>query len=213
MYLGLKTFKEVATYAIIFGQSQARNMTGEEVRNHIAEWLDVTPHYALRIINRLIDQGLVTCHIEVLIGHKQLRRYRVTKKYVECLKTHFDAPPAPCAGDKSIVLNIEDEESVNDKINNNNNMGVEEEGSRGGGANEEYYFQPPTPAEMIGYCAERGNGLDGEYIWNYYEAKGWMVGKSPMKDWRAAVRTWENSSKRRRPSIRQQKANNEIDQA
>lgn len=195
MYLGLKTFKEVATYAIIFGQSQARNMTGEEVRNHIAEWLDVTPHYALRIINRLIDQGLVTCHIEVLIGHKQLRRYRVTKKYVECLKTHFDAPPAPCAGDKSIVLNIEDEESVNDKINNNND------------------FIKPTMAEMIGYCAERGNGLDGEYIWNYYEAKGWMVGKSPMKDWRAAVRTWENSSKRRRPSIRQQKANNEIDQA
>ena len=120
MCLGLKNFKDVAAYAIIFGQSQARNMTGEEVRQHIAEWLDITPHYALRIINRLINAGLVACHIEVLIGNKRLRRYRVTQKYQECIKKHFRTQQAPCAGDKSIVPIIEVEEPALIIENNNN---------------------------------------------------------------------------------------------
>lgn len=195
MCLGLKNFKDVAAYAIIFGQSQARNMTGEEVRQHIAEWLDITPHYALRIINRLINAGLVACHIEVLIGNKRLRRYRVTQKYQECIKSHFRTLQAPCAGDKSIVPIIEVEESALIMENNNDN------------------FTKPSVAEIIAYCAQRGNGLDGAYIWNYYEAKGWMVGKSPMKDWQAAVRTWEQKAKARRASTKQLKALTEINNA
>lgn len=195
MCLGLKNFKDVAAYAIIFGQSQARNMTGEEVRQHIAEWLDITPHYALRIINRLINAGLVACHIEVLIGNKRLRRYRVTKKYQECIKSHFRTLQAPCAGDKSIVPIIEVEEPALIIENNNNN------------------FVKPSVAEIIAYCAQRRNGLDGAYIWNYYEAKGWMVGKSPMKDWQAAVRTWEQKAKTHRASTKQLKALTEINNA
>ncbi len=194
MCLGLTNFKDVAAYAIIFGQSQARNMTGEEVRQHIAEWLDITPHYALRIINRLINAGLVACHIEVLIGNKRLRRYRVTQKYQECIKKHFRTLQAPCAGDKSIVPIIEVEEPAL-IIENNNNL------------------VKPSIAEIIAYCAQRGNGLDGAYIWNYYEAKGWMVGKSPMKDWQAAVRTWEQKAKTHRASTKQLKALTEINNA
>ena len=53
------------------------------------------------------------------------------------------------------------------------------------------YFIPPTVEEVSAYCNERGNGLDPEMFVNFYEAKGWMVGRNKMKNWKAAVRTWE----------------------
>ena len=52
-------------------------------------------------------------------------------------------------------------------------------------------FQKPTIQEVADYCKERGNGIDAEAFINFYESKGWMVGKSPMKSWKAAIGTWE----------------------
>ncbi len=54
-------------------------------------------------------------------------------------------------------------------------------------------FTPPTLEEVKAYCLERRNGIDPQRFISSYESKGWMVGKSPMKDWKAAVRTWERS--------------------
>lgn len=54
-------------------------------------------------------------------------------------------------------------------------------------------FVKPTVDEVKAYCDERSNSIDAEAFVNFYESKGWMVGKNPMKDWRAAVRTWERS--------------------
>ena len=54
-------------------------------------------------------------------------------------------------------------------------------------------FTKPTLAEVQAYCAERGNTVDAQKFVDYYEANGWRVGKNPMKDWRAAVRTWERN--------------------
>lgn len=52
-------------------------------------------------------------------------------------------------------------------------------------------FIRPTADEVRAYCEERGNGVNAEAFVDFYESKGWKVGNSPMKDWRAAVRTWE----------------------
>lgn len=52
-------------------------------------------------------------------------------------------------------------------------------------------FSKPTVAQVQAYCRERGNGVDAQHFVDFYESKGWLVGKSPMKDWKAAVRTWE----------------------
>lgn len=52
-------------------------------------------------------------------------------------------------------------------------------------------FTPPTVDEVRAYCRERGNNVDAEKFVDFYTAKGWKVGKNPMKDWKAAVRTWE----------------------
>ena len=52
-------------------------------------------------------------------------------------------------------------------------------------------FSRPTVEEIADYCLSRSNGLDAEQIWDFYESKGWFIGKSKMKNWRSAVRTWE----------------------
>lgn len=54
-------------------------------------------------------------------------------------------------------------------------------------------FVPPTVEEVQAYCNERGNRVNPEAFVDFYTTKGWMVGKNKMKDWKAAVRTWEKS--------------------
>jgi hypothetical protein len=51
----------------------------------------------------------------------------------------------------------------------------------------------PTLEEVQEYCQERKNGVDPEKWFDFYSSKGWMIGKNRMKDWKAAVRTWEKS--------------------
>lgn len=54
-------------------------------------------------------------------------------------------------------------------------------------------FSPPDIQDVKAYCMERKNNVDPERFIDFYEAKGWMVGKNKMKDWRAAVRNWERN--------------------
>lgn len=54
-------------------------------------------------------------------------------------------------------------------------------------------FAPPTLEDVQAYCSERKNTVDPQRFIDYYSANGWKVGKNPMKDWKAAVRTWERS--------------------
>lgn len=58
-------------------------------------------------------------------------------------------------------------------------------------------FIPPTVEEVSAYCTERGNSVDAESFVDFYASKGWMIGKNKMKDWKAAVRTWEQGDKRK----------------
>ena len=60
-------------------------------------------------------------------------------------------------------------------------------------------FEKPTVEEVAAYCAERGNDVDPEAFVAFYDSNGWRVGKNPMRDWKGAVRTWEQ---RRREEAR-----------
>ena len=57
-------------------------------------------------------------------------------------------------------------------------------------------FVRPTLEEVEAYCRERGNSISAQGFINYYDSNGWKVGKVPMKDWRAAVRSWEARDKK-----------------
>lgn len=64
-------------------------------------------------------------------------------------------------------------------------------------ANTPKRFIPPSIDDVAAYCQERNNGVDPERFVTYYEARGWMLGKTKMKDWKAAVRTWERGTERK----------------
>ena len=73
----------------------------------------------------------------------------------------------------------------NNSIYNNSNNNIGKTKNR---------FIKPTIEEIKAYCSERRNNVDAESFYDFYESKGWYVGKNPMKDWKAAVRTWEKNS-------------------
>ena len=52
-------------------------------------------------------------------------------------------------------------------------------------------FKKPSIEEIKSYCSERKNNVNAEKFFNFYESKGWLIGKNKMKDWKACVRTWE----------------------
>ena len=52
-------------------------------------------------------------------------------------------------------------------------------------------FIPPSLEEVRAYCSERNNNVDAQTFIDFYESKGWFIGKNKMKNWKAAVRTWE----------------------
>ncbi|NCC04785.1 MAG: hypothetical protein EOM37_12280 [Proteobacteria bacterium] len=60
-------------------------------------------------------------------------------------------------------------------------------------------FTKPTVEEVAEYCRERGNRINAQSFIDFYESKGWKVGNSPMKDWKAAIRTWEQRDKEKNP--------------
>ena len=89
-------------------------------------------------------------------------------------------------------LNYIEKEISNKEINNNNdndndNERIVDESSK--------RFIPPTVDMVSEYCFERKNSVDPEEFVDFYTSKGWLIGKNKMKDWKAAVRTWERSSK------------------
>lgn len=61
-------------------------------------------------------------------------------------------------------------------------------------------FVRPTVEEVAEYCESRGNNIDPEAFVAFYDSKGWKVGSAPMKDWRAAVITWEKRHKEEAPA-------------
>ena len=56
---------------------------------------------------------------------------------------------------------------------------------------------PPSVDEVESYCDERNNGINPQAFIDFYQTRGWKVGKEKMKDWKAAIRTWENNKKER----------------
>ena len=60
-------------------------------------------------------------------------------------------------------------------------------------------FKKPSIEEIKEYCVERQNGISAESFYDFYESKNWYIGKNKMKDWKAAVRTWERNRKAETP--------------
>ena len=105
---------------------------------------------------------------------ERVRAFRAREKEVKALQCNTDV--TACNTEKEIEKEIE----------------IEEEDKK------RKRFKPPTVDEVSAYCRDRGNGVDPQHFVDYYTANGWKVGKNPMKDWKAAVRTWERNDTSRK---------------
>lgn len=84
-------------------------------------------------------------------------------------------------------------DSQNLKHNNTYTKTNNKPSKDGKGASPRARFVPPTLEEVKAYCQERQNGVDAQKFIDYYTSNGWQVGKNKMRDWKAAVRTWERN--------------------
>jgi hypothetical protein len=82
-----------------------------------------------------------------------------------------------------------DNGSVNDSVNDN--VIVTEEKKK------ECNIIPPPVFLIAKYCKDRNNGINADYFYDWYQTRGWKVGKDKMKDWQSAIRTWEKRNEAR----------------
>jgi len=109
-----------------------------------------------------------------MLGIKSNKAYTldVSKMDTECIQNGY-------IGKVSIDKDSKDKDSKEENA-------IEEKAKR---------FYPPTLDEVKQYCEERKNNIDPMAFIDFYSSKGWMIGKNRMKDWKAAVRTWERKRK------------------
>lgn len=84
-----------------------------------------------------------------------------------------------------------EKEKVKEKESKNNSNNIYMCGEKISPQTPRKKFIKPTVEEVRNYCLERNNNVNPEKFIDFYEAKGWYIGKNKMKDWKAAVRTWE----------------------
>ncbi len=147
---------------------------------YFADLYEVDKNTVSGWIGQLKTRGYITVQLDYKEGTKQiLNRYiRINGEGIhKIIDTSLQKDGYP------INEIIEVNKKINNKTNNKTNKGIR--------------FTPPSVDEVSDYCDQRNKGVDPQTFIDFYQAKGWMVGKNKMKDWKACVRTWETNRKQR----------------
>ena len=164
---------ELLIYACIYGFSQLEGQVFSGSLQYLADWTNSTRQGVVKCLKSLIEKGYIAKADRVINGVK-FCEYRATKFNGVC-NIVAQGVQQSCTGgvQQSLPNNLD--------IDNLENKPVYTR------------FVKPTLEEVKAYCLERNKGVDAQKWFDYYSANGWKVGKNPMKDWKAAVRTWERS--------------------
>ena len=128
-------------------------------------------------ISELVANGYISTHYIYKGGTKEIDR-RYIRKLKGGIKENFKG---------GIKENFKDNISLSKDKHINNNL-TDSNIKRTS-------FKKPLIDDIKKYCLERKNNIDAESFYDFYESKGWLVGKTKMKDWKACVRTWEKRSR------------------
>ena len=140
-------------------------------RETMAKDLDLSKQSILNIINKLIDLGLLTRNVST----KHLRVTALFQEHINNYKNFTD-------GKETLLEQSKNFTETGKKTLPNNNT------------NNNNTFIKPNSKEVNEYAKSIGFELQGDQFFDHYEARGWMIGKNKMKDWKAAVRTWKRNS-------------------
>lgn len=171
---------ELIIYAIIYGFSQLENQYFNGTLKYLAEWTNCTKRGVINILQSLESKDL--------IGKKEIVDRGVKKVHWWCKNFTGVVKKVHRGGEKSSPIDkLEDniEDNIEKEKINNNIISLKEK-------SQNKRFSKPKVDEIKAYCDERGNDIDAQAFYDFYESKGWKVGTTPMKDWKACVRTWEH---------------------
>jgi len=148
---------------------------------------------SLEMIEILDDQTIYMREVEKMIGGEsdsaeRVRRHRALK---EAQSLQCNGVVTICNTDIDIEKDIDKEQEKEVCADESADTPQTKQVKR---------FSKPTVEEVAAYCKERNNNVDPQRFWDFYEAKGWKIGKSPMKDWKACVRTWEKDGQGKTPT-------------
>lgn len=108
---------------------------------------------------------------------------------------NLNAKKQPKNNQKTTEKQPNKDKDVNkDKEYNIKNVNIEDKSSNNG-ADKSTRFVPPTLSEVQDYIQKNNYSVDASTFIDFYTSKGWMVGSNKMKDWKAAVRTWQRKQK------------------
>lgn len=169
---------ETFVYALIYGYKGGFS----HPIAHIALWLNCSERTVQRILQHLVMAGY--------INEKKQNGKATTytcRPLTDCRPRQIVAPDKLSTDPSQIVA----PDTLYIDNNYNNNIIERDNNKARSDSEKQKKFQKPTIEEVEQYCAQRHNGINAEEFYYFYESKGWLVGKTPMKNWRAAVITWE----------------------
>ena len=171
--LGIQSKNEMLLYALIYSYSDGGSAFYGSTE-YLAKRLGSSKSRIIKVLNEMVAKGLI---IKKTSG--RFNFYVTNYNYV----CNTEEPTVSVQHPTRCQIDTESSVGVTpNNINNNinNNISVKR-------------FVKPNVEEIESYCKERNNSVDAQQFFDYYESKGWKVGKSPMKDWKASVRTWEKN--------------------
>lgn len=152
---------------------------------YFAELYNVSQVSISKWINSLVEKKYINFEIIYKEGTKEILNRYLTLVY-DPIKEKFK--------DNNISINNKKE------INNNKLLFTKKS------------LKKPTLDEVQEYCLERKNNISAEKFIDHYESNGWKVGRVPMQDWKATIRTWEKNQQEKQQSAKTYKSNYEISQ-
>lgn len=175
---------ETVIYAVIYGFSQDGATRYQGSLAYLAGMAKCSKDTARRALQKLVADGLIE-KIEKEINGVTFNDYRCN---LQAPLAKCEYPPCKMQPHNNIDNNISSDISKDTSDNIY-------KGKR---------FVKPTLDDVTFYCIERNNSVNPEAFLDFYESNGWKVGNNPMKDWKAAVRTWERRETKK-PAATQQK--------
>lgn len=159
----------------------------------------IAPSKISRALKKLEENGLIITGCFNKTAYDRTKWYCITEKAESYFETKDSSKcDIPFGKMKNGNDNMQNGFEQNDKpipyINTDVNTDVNHIYGDKPHEEKRTVFVKPTVDEVKAYCLERNNNIDAQYFCDYYESKGWMIGKNKMKDWKCSVRTWERNN-------------------
>ena len=172
---------DLLVYAAINGYSQGEQGCFYGSRKYLCELTGVAERTLKDCLKRLLEKGFLNQFIVELEGRRILA-YSVTLSSADSAPSRAESAQGSAESAPNGGQNLPTENKDINIFSRENKARTRE---------KSVPFTAPTVAEVAAYCRERRNNIDPEEFVAHYESNGWVVGKAPMKSWKAAVVSWE----------------------